>query len=177
MQVSYILPFKALACLATTFMLPPYRFPPAAYRSGGPLHDVNLAVVVVLLHSLFDTILSGVVVKVFDSVAKALIAVIGIIFPTWVVSSMLGWETIEWTTDRGRLKLSGAAVVVTMAFAYVLGRAQAGQLTSRTLRLVELETSQCRHEQQQWEHALPCPELAGYGKATGKTEQPRSQDG
>jgi len=140
-QVSLTLPFKAAACLATTFILPPHRFPPAQYRPGWCFHDMNSVVFVVLLHSLFDTIISGVVVGVFDAVVKALVQVCGIIFPTWVVSYLLGWDQIDFTTDQGKLKVSGALVVVTMAFAYVLGRTQAKALDTKRDRVAELEAA------------------------------------
>mmetsp|Transcript_22972 Transcript_22972/g.64533 ORF Transcript_22972/g.64533 Transcript_22972/m.64533 type:complete len:258 (+) Transcript_22972:1-774(+) len=137
-QVSYILPFKALSCLATSFILPPHRFPPVEYRPGWAFHDMSFAVALVLFHSLGDTVLSGAVVKVFDSVAKALIAVIGIIFPTWVVSYWLGWDAIEWSTDQGKLKVTGAIIVIAMAFGYILGRSQARELSSQTEVIAEM---------------------------------------
>lgn len=138
-QVSYILPFKTVACLATTFLLPPHGFPPAAYRPSGAFHDMNLIVLVILVHSLGSTIATACVVKVFDSVAKALIGVISIIFPTWVVSYAIGWDKIDWSTDQGKLKVFGGLVVILMAFAYVLGRSQANHLNSKTDELIQLQ--------------------------------------
>jgi len=138
-QVSYILPFKTCACLATTFLLPPHGFPPAAYRPSGPFHDMNGIVVIILVHSLGSTIATACVVKVFDSVAKALIGVISIIFPTWVVSYAIGWDRIEWATDQGKLKVFGGLVVIAMAFAYVLGRSQANDLSAKTDLLARLQ--------------------------------------
>jgi len=68
------------------------------------------------------------VAKVFDSVVKAVCGVVGIVFPTWLVSYLVGWDTIDWHDAGDQLKVCGALVVVLSAFAYVLGRAQAKEL-------------------------------------------------
>jgi len=155
-QVSYILPFKTCACLATTFMLPPHGFPPAAYRPSGAFHDMNWVVLVILVHSLGSTIATACVVKVFDSVAKALIGVISIIFPTWVVSYAIGWDTIEWNTDKGRLKVSGGLIVIIMAVAYVLGRSQAAALSTKIDQLAEIDEWRRRLERPSEADSVDC---------------------
>lgn len=137
-QVTYVLPFKALACLSTVVILPPHRLPPTDIRPGWATHDWSIFVVFVIFHSLGDTVTSALVTKVFDSVVKAILGVIGIIFPTWIVSYMIGWESVDFDTSQGKLKVSGALIVVAAAFAYVLGRAQAKELSTKIDQVIEL---------------------------------------
>eukprot|EP00435_Cladocopium_sp_Y103_P005186 s5005_g1.t1 len=47
------------------------------------------------------------VAKQFDSVVKAICGVVGIIFPTWVVSYLVGWEDLDPRSSAGQLKLTG----------------------------------------------------------------------
>eukprot|EP00747_Dinoflagellata_sp_TGD_P014964 gnl/TRDRNA2_/TRDRNA2_123894_c0_seq1.p1 gnl/TRDRNA2_/TRDRNA2_123894_c0~~gnl/TRDRNA2_/TRDRNA2_123894_c0_seq1.p1 ORF type:complete len:256 (-),score=27.74 gnl/TRDRNA2_/TRDRNA2_123894_c0_seq1:12-779(-) len=77
-QISYILPWKFLACLSTIWILPPHGLPD---RPGGFFHDWSKLTLVIVLSNLGDTIMSAVTAKAFDSVVKAICGVVGIIFP------------------------------------------------------------------------------------------------
>lgn len=130
-QVACILPSKALACLLTIWLIPgpdmewPNHLPD---RPGGFFHDWSMWTWVIVFHNLGDTILSAAVAKQFDSVAKAICGVVGIIFPTWVVSYLCGWEDLVLKSSAGQLKMTGGVVVIVGSFAYVLGRAQNNEL-------------------------------------------------
>lgn len=82
----------------------------------------------IVFHNLGDTIMSPAVAKQFDSVVKAICGVVGIIFPTWVVSYLVGWEDLDPGSSAGQLKLTGGIVVIVGSFAYVLGRSQSEKL-------------------------------------------------
>jgi len=125
-QVSYILPIKAFSCLLTVFLLPPHGW---KSRPGGPLHDWTFFTLLVLIHSLGDTVMSSVIAKTFDSVVKAICGVVGIIFPTWTVSYALGWEKkVDLSNPADQLKVTGGILVVVASLAYVFGRADAAKL-------------------------------------------------
>lgn len=94
---------------------------------------------VLVAHNLFDTVMSATVAKVFDSIVKAVCSVVGIIFPTWVVSYALGWDKIAFGTATGQLKVSGGILVVVSSFAYVFGRRQARRCEELQTKCEELE--------------------------------------
>lgn len=130
-QVACILPSKAIACLLTIWLIPgpdmewPNHLPD---RPGGFFHDWSFWTFVIVFHNLGDTIMSPAVAKQFDSVVKAICGVVGIIFPTWVVSYLVGWEDLDPGSSAGQLKLTGGIVVIVGSFAYVLGRSQSEKL-------------------------------------------------
>lgn len=124
-QCSYILPWKILTTFSTIVVLPPHRLPD---RPGGLFHDWNIFTVIIISHNLGDTIGSAIVAKLFDSVVKAVTGVLSIIFPTWTVAYLAGWETIAFETAEGQLKASGALIVVLGSLAYTLGRNMTGQM-------------------------------------------------
>lgn len=141
-QVACILPSKMVACLLTVWMIPgpdwewPNQLPD---RPGGFFHDWTLWTFVIVFHSLGDTILSAAVAKQFDSVVKAICGVVGIIFPTWAVSYMVGWEDLNPLDAAGQLKIAGGIVVIVGSFAYVLGRSQNDRFKQLEAKVAELE--------------------------------------
>jgi hypothetical protein len=122
-QASYIMPWKVLATLSTIYILPPYGLP--ADRPGGFFHDWNALTLFVVFNSLGDTIMSAIIAMVFDSVVKSVNGVVGIVFPNWIVSLLMGWETISLGSPSGQLKLFGGIIVILGSFAYVFGREKA----------------------------------------------------
>jgi len=141
-QVACILPSKALACLLTIWFLPgpnmewPNHLPD---RPGGFFHDWTWLTFVIVFHNLGDTIMSAALAKHFDSVVKAICGVVGIIFPTWVVSYLLQWEDLNPRSATGQLKLTGGIVVVVGSFAYVLGRSQSEKLEKLQAQAAKLK--------------------------------------
>jgi len=124
-QASFIMPWKVVSTFLTIYVLPPHGLPPD--RPGGFFHDWSFLTIFVIFNNLGDTITSAIVAKVFDSVVKSVCGVVGIIFPTWIVSLMLGWEAIAPGTLGGQMKAFGGIVVVLGSFAYVIGRHKAKQ--------------------------------------------------
>lgn len=122
-QASYIMPWKVLATFSTIYILPPYGLP--SDRPGGFFHDWNSLTLCVIFNNLGDTIMSAVVAKVFDSVVKSVCGVVGIVFPTWAVSLLVGWEVVSLGSPSGQLKAFGGSIVVLGSFAYVFGREKA----------------------------------------------------
>jgi hypothetical protein len=119
-QASYIMPWKVLSTFSTIYILPPYGLP--SDRPGGFFHDWTSLTFLVIINNLGDTILSAIVAKVFDSVVKSVCGVVGIVFPTWVVSLLVGWEVVNLASPAGQLKIFGGIIVVLASFAYVFGR-------------------------------------------------------
>lgn len=136
-MTTYILPWKAVMCLVTVFILPPHGLPD---RAGGPFHDWTFLTFVILAHTIGDSVLAALIAKTFDSVVKAIASVVGIIFPVWVVSWSAGWEEIDVSSPAGQLKLAGGVLVIMACFAYVLGRAQSMEL-EEALAKVECQTA------------------------------------
>merc|ERR1712032_1702391 len=95
----------------------------------------------IVFHNLGDTVMSAIVAKTFDSVVKAICGVVGIIFPTWAVSWLVGWEDIDVGDSSGQLKMFGGITVVIASFAYVFGRQQAAcaELAQKELEAVQIE--------------------------------------
>lgn len=124
-QITYILPWKIMSTMSTVWLLPPHGLPD---RPGGIFHDWSVFTVLTISHNLGDTVMSATIAKSFDSVVKAVCGVVGIIFPTWVVSWWVGWDRIDVGTTAGQLKMSGGTIVVVAAIAYALGRGQWDEL-------------------------------------------------
>lgn len=100
-QISFILPWKALACLMTIWLLPPFGLP------DRPLlffHDWKWTTWVIVVTTLGDTVISAVIAKTFDSVVKSVLGVFGIVFPTFTVSLIVGYETLDASTTEGKMK-------------------------------------------------------------------------
>eukprot|EP00929_Paragymnodinium_shiwhaense_P113337 TRINITY_DN81608_c0_g1_i1.p1 TRINITY_DN81608_c0_g1~~TRINITY_DN81608_c0_g1_i1.p1 ORF type:complete len:456 (+),score=61.32 TRINITY_DN81608_c0_g1_i1:169-1536(+) len=151
-QVSYILPSKALCCFSTIWLLPPHGLPD---RPGGLLHDWSLLTVLIIFHNLGDTVMSALIAKTFDSVVKAICGVVGIIFPTWAISYIVGWEKLDVSTSEGKLKSVGGLIVVISSMAYVFGKSTMARLKKAESDLTELTQRAGEIERAESEMEIP----------------------
>jgi len=126
-QMCFILPWKVLSTFSTIWIIPPHGLP---NRPGGFFHDWTFWALVIVGHNLGDTIMSATIAKSFDSVVKAVCGVVGIIFPTWIVSWSVGWDKVDVHSAAGQLKISGGIIVIISAVAYTLGRAEWDEIVS-----------------------------------------------
>lgn len=128
-SMTYILPWKAIGCLVTCPIIEWSDFWDLyPHRMDGLFHDWNWNLILIIGHNLGDTCMSAVIAFMFDSVVKAICGIVGIICPTWIVSCLLGWERISFTTLEGQLQLFGGLTVILGALTYSLGRSMASEI-------------------------------------------------